>query len=56
MIRYSLEYLYPKDLKIDRNAEKRAIIVKILEFLLNKFDIKQIELYMKVADKFDEYV
>jgi hypothetical protein len=56
MIRYSLDYIYPKGLKLDRNAEKRVIIAKILEFLLVTFQIEQVELYMKVADKFDEYV
>jgi hypothetical protein len=39
MIRYSLEYLYPKELKIDPNAEKRVIIAKVLEFILNIFQI-----------------
>lgn len=56
MIRYSVDYIYPKNLKLARTHDKRAFVATILEYLINTFQIEQIELYMKVADKFDEYV
>jgi hypothetical protein len=51
-----MNYLYPCHLKIDRNGEKRVIIAQILQFLLNTFQIELIDFYMRIADKFDEYI
>lgn len=42
MVRYSLDYIYPKQLKRERNYEKRTIVGKILELILQLFDIANI--------------
>lgn len=55
MVRYSLNYVYPVELKNDRSCEKRVIIGKILQLLLDIFEIQNIDLYKKIADRFDEY-
>lgn len=53
MIRYSMDYIYPRALKNERQSDKRALIAKILQLLLDLFNIQNIELYKKIAEKFD---
>ena len=47
MIRYSLEYICPRNLldSIYINKDKKFLIARILDFLLNTFQIEDIGLY-----------
>lgn len=55
MVRYSLDYIYPKQLKKDRSADKRTLIGKIIELLLNVFSIENVDEYKRASIMFDEY-
>lgn len=57
MIRYSFEHIQPKALADSlHNCDRKMLITRILDFLLNVFQIEDIALYKQIAEIFDEYI
>ena len=58
MIRYSHQYICPKGLSesLHSKADRRLVVTYILDYLLNTFQIEDIELYRQIAEIFDEYI
>lgn len=56
MIRYSIDYIKPQLFNdVEREQDKKSLIAKITEKLLELFSIEDFETYRNVVSSFDDY-